>query len=460
MASTYDHDSTIVALASAAGEAGLAVIRLSGTRAFAVATQVFKGDGFSVNPVHRYAVYGILLWPDCALVSGNEQDRTIDKAVVLPFVGPSSYTGEDTVEFYCHGGPMVVKAVLAACRAAGAEPATAGEFTRRAFLNGKLTLDQAEAVADLIHAQSPQAATAAIRQLTGGLDEQLRMVEAPLLRLLAQLEGALEFVAEEEIEVSLAEIQQTVLQSTQQLEGLLRMAPAGRFLRDGIHVVLAGPPNAGKSSLFNNLLTDERAIVDAEAGTTRDVISGRCEHNGSFFVFHDTAGLRDDPGRIEGLGIERAWREVAQADVVLALSPAGDAVFSLASETSAPVISVVTQRDLLPDFRVPEGAVFLSNTTGSGLDKLWDALEVVVREFRLHEAVSLGVVLNERHLHRLSCCRDDLKQLGDDVARENMPDEVIGTLLASILCRLGEVSGRVFSESLLESVFKRFCVGK
>lgn len=460
MGLSVGNNSTVVALATAAGEGGLSVVRVSGPEAYAVAHRVFVADGFGENPEPRRAVYGILSWPKDELTDSGKAGSPIDQALALPFRGPHSYTGEDTVEFFCHGGRMVAQSVVAACRVAGAEPAVAGEFTRRAFLNGKLSLDQAEAVADLIHAQSEHSARAAVRQLLGGLDDQLTAVETPLLNLLAHIEGSLEFVAEEEIEVPTAEVIKVLGAAVKRLDRLVEMAPAGRLLRDGIHVVLAGSPNVGKSSLFNALLEDDRAIVDGEAGTTRDVISGRRHRAGSVFVLHDTAGLREDAGRVEQMGIARTWRQVGDADIVLALAGAGEELPQLSEDISAPVIKVYTKQDLVPGFAAPAGAVLVSSTTGDGLPELWRAIDDVVAGFQLEEAIALGVVLNERHLHKLTLCRQDLEQLRLEVEANTPGDEIIGSLLSSILSGLGEVSGRVFTEHMLENVFQRFCVGK
>ncbi|MFT5782921.1 MAG: tRNA modification GTPase [Candidatus Krumholzibacteriia bacterium] len=456
---TMPENTTIVALASGSGVAGIAAVRVSGPDAFAIANLVFEGPGFGPNPEAKHAVYGILKNPGGALGVENKDSYVIDQAVALPFVGPASYTGEDTVEFFCHGGQEVVKAVIKACREAGAEPAEAGEFTRRAFLNGKLSLDQAEAVADLIHAPSEHAARAAIGQLLGGLDEQLQSIEKPLLDVLAEVEGSLEFVDEEEIEVPQSEVLRVLSGSIKSLEKLVAMAPAGRLLRDGIHLVLAGEPNVGKSSLFNQMLGDDRAIVDGEAGTTRDVISARLPRAGSVFVLHDTAGLRAGAGRIEQLGIERTTRQVGEADIVLALAEAGKTPPEL-PPSGAPTIVVYSKSDLAPDFVAPEGSVLISNASGEGVGDLWDAVDRAVKGFQLEDAVSLGVVLNERHLHKLSRCQAELSELKDEIELGHLGDEVIGSMLASILSGLGEVSGRVFTEQLLGNVFRRFCIGK
>lgn len=453
---------TIVALATPEGEGGLAVVRLSGPGAVAVARKMFTSRDFGPEVASHVAVYGILKQPSGC---GEIDYEPIDQVLALPLLAPRSYTGEDTVEFFCHGGRMVARQVVAACRAAGARPATAGEFTRRAFLNGKLSLDQAEAVADLIHAESRHAARAAMGQLLGGLNQQLTAIEAPLLELLGQIEGSLEFLDEEDVGPGPDHTASVLAAAVARIDELLNLAPAGRLLRDGVQVVLTGPTNVGKSSLFNALLEEDRAIVDGEAGTTRDVVSAAVEKNGTRFVFHDTAGLREEPGRVEMMGIQRTREAVGRADIVLALFEAGGVpAVPLEGDHSAPVIPVLTKADAaaVSSLNVP-GAIVTSSADGRGLPELWTELGRVVAGFGLNEAVSLGVVINERHRHRLAECRADLalllEELGDD-AESAAGSEVVGTMLSSILSRFGEISGRVFSEQLLASIFSRFCVGK
>ncbi len=445
---------TIVALATPEGEGGLAVVRLSGPEAVAMAGRVFESRRFGPEIESHRAVYGILF-------SSNKEKETsypVDQVLALPLLGPNSYTGEDTVEFFCHGGRMAARMVVAACRQVGARPAGPGEFTRRAFLNGRLSLDQAEAVADLIHAESEASARGAIRQLLGGLDDQLSAIENPLLELLSRIEGSLEFVEEEEVGVPAGEVIDILKNSCAKVDELLALAPAGRLLRDGIHVVLAGPPNVGKSSLFNALLEEDRAIVDDEAGTTRDVISASLVRKGTRFVFHDTAGLRDDPGRVEKMGIDRTWKKVNEADLVLLLSDPECPEPNPRDGYEAPVIQVTTKADLVKANK--DNTLCVSSATGEGLSGLWAALDLAIRGFRLQEAVTMGVVLNERHLHKLAACRSDIEILIHELKSGAPGDEVTGTMLSSILSQLGEVSGRVFTEQLLESVFQRFCVGK
>lgn len=449
---------TIVALATAEGTAGLSVVRLSGPDAIPVAQKVFSGPLSGSPKASHVAVYGILKSVSDSFETDSE---SIDQVLALPLLAPRSYTGEDTVEFFCHGGRVVSRQVVAACRQAGARPATAGEFTRRAFLNGKMSLDQAEAVADLIHAESRHSARAAIEQLLGGFKNQLKEIETPLLELLSSLEGSFEFLDEEEVDVSPEEMRQVLTSSAQKIDDLLALAPAGRLLRDGIQVVLTGPPNVGKSSLFNALLEEDRAIVDDEAGTTRDVVSGDLEKNGTRFVFHDTAGLRTEAGRVEKMGMGRTHQAAAEADIVLALFEEGtQAMVDDLASSSAVVIPVMTKADLAKTQHERDGTVRTSSADGRGLPELWAALFGAVESFRLNDAVTMGVVLNERHRHKLQLCRQDLEVLLEEVSSAEPGQEIVGTLLSSILSRFGEISGRVFSEQLLESIFSRFCVGK
>lgn len=453
---------TIVAIVTPEGTGGLGAVRLSGPLARAIADRVFHGPEGPLSTSHM-AVYGILRDMESTNPVQGASGEAIDQVIALPMWAPRSYTGEDTVEFFCHGGSVVSRLVAGACRRAGARPATAGEFTRRAFLNGKLSLDQAEAVADLIHAESETAARAAVRQLLGGLDRQLSEVESPLLGMLARMEGGLEFLDDEVPEVPAGEVAAVLRDSLVGIDALLEMAPAGRLLRDGIHVVLRGQPNAGKSSLFNRLVEEDRAIVDDEAGTTRDVVTMRVTRAGRVYVLHDTAGLRSASGRVEAKGIARTEEVARRADIILDLDPGVPDSSPGGSESSeAVVLKVRTKIDLVGADGGPGDGVLTSSVTGEGLAELWRRIEESVERFELDRAVRLGVVINERHRHKLESSRRELARLLEEYRNEETApgNEVAGTLLASILSELGEISGRVFSEQLLESVFSRFCVGK
>jgi tRNA modification GTPase len=456
---------TIVAVATPPGVGGLAAVRVSGPDAVIVAGRVFRAADPGPEWTSHVAVYGILSSPETAQGAVKKEDVVIDQVIALPLLAPRSYTGEDTIEFFCHGGKVVAEQVVEACLAAGAVPAAAGEFTRRAFLNGRLSLDRAEAVADLIHAESRLAARTAVRQVLGGLDRQLDEIEAPLLRLLAELEGSLEFAEDESVETSPDAMLAALNGAAESIDGLLAIGRAGRLLRDGIQVVLAGEPNVGKSSLLNALTGEDRAIVDDEPGTTRDVVTARLNRGGKVFVFHDTAGLRENAGAVESKGIERTGRMLEQADIVLHLVEADSLGVRFpglpagAVAEDAVVIPVATKSDLAESIACEE-AVITSSQSGAGLKRLWAWIDEAVAGYQLQEAADLGVILNRRHLHKLELCRAEIEELRELIAAEEAGAEVVSTLLASITAQLGEVSGRVFTEQLLGEVFGRFCVGK
>lgn len=489
---------TIVAVVTPEGRGGLAVVRLSGPAALAVARRLLRPAVLRAPVSSHRARLARVRWPhDGAdvLPAGSQPagGAVLDQALVLPLLAPRSYTGEDTVEFFCHGGLVPARLVVAACRAAGARAAGPGEFTRRAFLAGRLTLTQAEAVADLIAAEHATGARAALAQLEGGLAGELAAVEGPLRSLLADLEGSLEFddTADHAGEhagegPAPAVVAATLARARAAIDGLLELGPAGRQLRDGVQVVLRGPTNAGKSSLFNALLAEDRALVDPEAGTTRDVVSAACELEGLRFVLHDTAGLRDAAAGVEARGMERTARAVAGADLVLDLAPvplqaagaAGDEAAGgdasgagaaggespptpPAGEASAPVIPVATKADLAAAAACQAtraaGHVVTSAHTGEGLADLRRALADAARKAGVLEAASRGVVLHARHRDRLRACARALEEV-QDAAGAGL--DVQASLLAGALQELGQVTGRVFTEQLLDQVFGRFCVGK
>ncbi len=448
---------TIVAVATPEGRGGLAVVRLSGPEALTVARRLLPGGALG-DPVdsHRARLASVC-WPTGAAGMGFSPGDELDQALILPLLAPASYTGEDTVEFFCHGGLMPARQIAAACRYAGARAAAAGEFTRRALLNGRLSLSQAEAVADLIAADHAAGARAALAQMRGGLQREIEAIETPLRALLAGLEGALEFEEHEQAGPAPRETRTALATACGRLRGLLALAAAGRQLREGVQVVLVGPPNAGKSSLLNALLGRPRALVDTEPGTTRDIITADLELEGLLFVLHDTAGLRDEARGVEAMGVELARQAASAADIILDLRPVAGEGPSVAAAPPVPAgsvrIAVWTKGDLGP---TPPGLV-TSSRTGQGIAELRARLLAEARGAGLEQAINQGVLLNQRHQDRLLACLRHLEQLAADPRPD---DAVVATLIAAALRELGELSGRVFSERLLDDVFSRFCVGK
>ncbi|MHB8078818.1 MAG: tRNA uridine-5-carboxymethylaminomethyl(34) synthesis GTPase MnmE [Candidatus Krumholzibacteriia bacterium] len=452
------HHDTIVAIATPEGEGGLAVVRVSGAGARAIAMALFRPSRPGVPLASHRARHGLLV---------SAAGEALDEALVLPLLAPRSYTGEDTVEFHCHGGRLPARRVLDACVAAGARPAGPGEFTRRAFLNGRLSLDQAEAVADLIHAEDELTAGAALAQLRGGLRREVAAIEAPLRDLLADLEGSVEFgeaglaqgVARERIAGDLRD-------ACLAIDHLLALAPAARRLRDGVSVVLAGPPNSGKSSLFNALAGRERALVDAEPGTTRDVVSTRVRHGGLTFVLHDTAGLRPGGGRVESRGMALAREAIARADIVLwlrdltAADPPGEGG-EPAAGGGARLLRIGTKADLGDRTgALPADTLVTSARTGAGLEALKEALLGAADAAGVREVARAGLLLNARHQHRLMEAREPLGDLLAGAEAGEVGEEIVAGLLGAVLARLGEISGRVFTEQVLGDIFARFCAGK
>jgi tRNA modification GTPase len=449
-------DDTIAAISTPPGRGALAVVRISGPDALVIATRLGLPEA---GP--RTAVHAALCHPSTG--------ETIDEVVAVRYAEPASYTGEDMLEVSCHGGPLVYQLVLAAACQAGARPAGPGEFTRRAYLNGKLDLVQAEAVADLIEARSPAMHRAALFQLERGLSNRLEQLREELIGLQALLAYDIDFPEEDDGPVPAARIDETGTRLRLRLERMLELAPEGELLRDGALTVIAGRPNAGKSSVFNGLLGVERAIVTEEAGTTRDAIEAEITLGGYPFRLVDTAGLRENAGRVETMGIEVARGYLQKADVVLfcvdaGRTPAPDEVEFLSRQREAgrgPLIVLRTKSDLSTGVEGATGwAVELpvSMRTGAGLPELREALLEEVYA-GLRRAEETPVVTRARHRAGLDRAMEELESfLG--ARREGLPAEIAGTHVLEATLALEDLLGVVTTEDVLDRVFGDFCVGK
>lgn len=448
----------IVALATPPGRSALAVIRLSGTGAFAVAARCLRPfDTGAPRSVFRAQ----LLHP----VSGEP----IDEVLAARFPGPRSYTGEDLVEISTHGGLMVPADAVAALVAAGARPAHPGEFTRRAVLNGKMDLLQAEATADLIDAGSPAQRRRALQQLDRGLSARLEALRGEILELEALIAYDIDFPEEDEGPVAPERVARAWRTARDRVAGLLATAPEGERLREGALLVIAGWPNAGKSSLFNALLGKERAIVTEIPGTTRDAIEAYAVIEGFPFRIVDTAGLRQSADRVEKIGIEVSRKYLGAADLILFCEETGeggrgkgegDEREAFLATCHSPVLYVRTKADLAVRQSVgPSDRLGVSVVTGEGLD----ALRKRLAELAFGQLLALGdvepVVTRARHRAALERALEELEAF-QTARRQGVDAAAAATHLLTAVGALDDLIGVVTPDDVLDRVFASFCVGK
>jgi tRNA modification GTPase len=456
----------IAAIATAPGRGGIGVVRVSGADLASVIEGVLGVERAAKLPP-RHASFAAFL---------DAQGRPIDEGIALFFPAPNSYTGETVLELQGHGGPVVLQMLLARCleagRPLGLRIAAPGEFTRRAFLNDRLDLAQAEAVADLIDASTEAAARSANRSLAGEFSLRIRTLVEALLELRTLVEATLDFPEEEVDFLQAADANGRLAAVRAQLDDVLGRARQGAVLRHGLNVVLVGAPNVGKSSLLNALAGEEVAIVTPIAGTTRDRIVQAVAVHGIALNVIDTAGLRPTEDPVERLGIERTLAEVARADVVLhlvdALEPAADAeALAQVGEhvgRGVPVLTVVNKIDLSGEAPAAErGRLLLSAKTGAGIDGLRTAL-LEVAGWTQETSGETVFLARERHLQALASARDHLAAAAACADVEhgygNAQLELFAEELRLAGQRLGEITGEVTADDLLGRVFSRFCIGK
>ena len=437
---------TIAAIATAPGAGGVGIVRLSGPRARAIG-EALAGRRLRVRYAHHARFRGA-------------DGEAIDDGIALYFRGPASFTGEDVVEVQAHGSRVVLQQLLARCVALGARQARPGEFSERAFLAGKLDLAQAEAIADLIAAGDVQAARAARRSLEGVFSQQVDALMAQVLAIRVHVEAAIDFADEPLDTLGGAALRRQLEQARATLASLRGQADRGRRLRDGLHVVLAGPPNAGKSSLLNALAGGERAIVTDIAGTTRDLLRESIRIDGVELTLVDTAGLRDAGDAIEAEGIRRAREELARADLALVVLDARDpeAGRAAVADDLAAVPKVLwlhNKADLVPGPLEPgPDALAISARTGVGLEVLHRRLLGLSGGDQPDGAFSARA----RHLDALARAADLLGQAAGELEQERL--ELAAEALVQAHAALGEIGGRVGADALLGHIFSAFCIGK
>jgi tRNA modification GTPase len=448
---------TIAALATAQGISAIAVIRLSGEDAIRITQKVFKGKNLEAQTSHTLH-FGMLV----------DGERIIDEVLVSLFKAPNSFTHENSVEISCHGSPVIVKEIMKVLLKAGARLADPGEFTKRAFLHGRFDLAQAEAVADLINAETENARQAALNQMRGGFSAEINRLREELIHFASLIELELDF-GEEDVEFAgRDDLRKLIVQIQSYLQSLIQSFDQGNVIKNGVPTVIAGKPNAGKSTLLNTLLNEERAIVSDIPGTTRDVIEDEIVLGGINFRFMDTAGLRETKDVIEAIGVERTRAQMKKASLIIYLFDLGQATLEeilqedeTLKAAGIPYIKVGNKMDkaspALLDTLREIGFIFISASHKTNIAELKDK---ILASFQV-KTVKAGdvMVTNLRHYQSLVQTHQAL-----DRVLEGMGTGVTGDFLAmdirQSLHYLGEITGAISSEDLLGNIFSKFCIGK
>ena len=454
-------DDTIAAIATPLGQGGLAIIRLSGERAVPVGDAVFhppSGNAETLANAKSHTIhYGHIV----------RDGQSIDEVMVSVMRAPATFTREDIVEINCHGGMQATKAVLDTVLGAGARLALPGEFTKRAFLHGRIDLTQAEAVADLIHARTDLALNAANEQLAGKLSQRINQLRDDTMLVLAHVEAHIDFPDEDIEPDTMDDLIQRLESAEAFIDQLLSTANEGQLIRRGIRVAIVGRPNAGKSSLLNQLLGHERAIVSDIAGTTRDTISEEAQIRGIPVVFVDTAGLQETDDVVEQEGVRRSRASLGQADIVLHVLDASEPLTPDAQERLAELadhkcIVVLNKNDLPAQLGKADmhgnQAIPVSCVSGDGVEALKDAIRTSVWDGEITSEM-LEVMVNSRHQEALNRAKTSLQaSLGQ--LRSGAVLDLVAVDLRIATNAIGEIVGKTTTEDLLDSIFSTFCIGK
>ena len=458
-----DND-TIAAVATPPGTGALAVVRVSGEKTAEIITQVFapKGCGFPL-PSHLMC-YGAV----------KDKNETVDEVMCTFMYSPRSYTREDMAEIYCHGGTGTVLDVLRVLYKNGARPAEPGEFTKRAFLNGRIDLSQAEAVMELINTRTDFARRAVLRKLHGGLSRKIKAARDNILTWLAHIELSVDYPEHEEEAMNLDRVSREGGVLLDNLNKLLATAKTGERIKSGIPTVIVGKPNVGKSSLMNAVLQEERAIVTETAGTTRDVLTetvtihgGSTQFNGVPLILTDTAGIRDSTDAAEKIGVERSKEQARSAELALHVidrsKPLTDEDYAVADIIQIPHKIIVLNKCDLPaaqeinDLKMSGEVTEVSAKTGEGLDKLYAKIEKMFFDGDL--SAEGDIITHARHAYLLGNAIDHLRAAVDDIAN-GMTEDIISINLKSAYILLGEMIGEEVGDDVLDRIFSEFCVGK
>nr|WP_288323311.1 tRNA uridine-5-carboxymethylaminomethyl(34) synthesis GTPase MnmE [uncultured Peptostreptococcus sp.] len=456
-------DDTIAAIATAPGEGGIGIIRISGADSIAIASSIFK-------PFYKE---NLLDYPNRSLVYGNivDSDRVIDEVLIARMEGPNSYTAEDVVEINCHGGFISVKKILELVLKKGARLADPGEFTKRAFLNGRIDLSQAEAVIDIINAKTDQSHDIAQTQLEGALSQKVRSLRNMITEVLAQVEVAIDY-PEEDIEfITYKELTDKTSQIQKEVVKMYETSDTGKILREGLKTAILGKPNVGKSSLMNWILGENRAIVTEIAGTTRDVIEEFVNIKGIPLKIVDTAGIRETDDIVEKIGVEKSRDHMKSSDLVLVVLDSSreleeDDLEILDAINPKKTLVLINKIDLesrldmdkVKEYIAEENIIHISAMENKGLESIHDKIETMVYEGRVSNKGDV-MITNTRHkdaiYKAMNSINDAIKGLED-----HMSYDFIGVDLKDSWDSLGFINGDTVTEDLLDTIFKNFCIGK
>jgi len=458
-------EDTISAVATALGEGGIGIVRMSGGDAVRIANMLFRGHkGKAASEIASHqAAYGHIVDPD--------SERIVDEVLLLIMRAPRSYTREDVVEIHCHGGPVPLRNILSLTLQAGARLAEPGEFTKRAFLNGRLDLAQAEAVIDIIRAKTDASLRMAVGHLSGQLSDKIRSLRHDILGMIAHLEAAIDFPEEDIEELAAKDVNNRIQVTLAEVNRLLSTATTGRILREGLETAIIGKPNVGKSSLLNALLKEKRAIVTDIPGTTRDIIEEYVNIGGIPLKIVDTAGIRETEDVVEKIGVERAREFINRADLILMLldssaplSPEDEEVLELLADRKALIL--INKSDLPPAFamediqkRVPGKQLLrISVLEGIGLAELEQAIVDMVYSGEVQQGEG-AFVNNVRQANLLGQAKRHLEEVLATI-EAGMPPDCIVVDLRAAWDKLGEITGDTVAEDIIDQIFTQFCIGK
>ena len=454
---------TIVALITPLGRSGIGVIRLSGADSLSIVRKLTNDEEFSPKPrlSNLKKIYDL------------ETAEVLDEAIVTYFKAPNSFTGEEVFEIACHGSPVILRQIIDFCLRLDARMAEAGEFSLRSLANGRMNLSQAEAIRDLIDAQTIASARQSIRQLRGEFSNELQPLKDDLLNVIIVLESAIEFVEDDLPDLQTENIKKKLAEISRQVGKMASTFQAGKLLREGLKIALVGRPNVGKSSLFNALLGHERAIVTAIAGTTRDQLHERLVINNIPVSLIDTAGLRETSDTVEIIGVERSRRSMADADLVVVLLDGSQNLTAedreiLVQTAEYPSLIAVNKSDLERfDVNLLEEIKFATNNkrtiieisavTGEGLDKFQKA---IIKPFSLQETEQTGFLVSDARHHDLLLRTEKEIENSLQMLDQKMSEEIVLIGLHNALRYLGQITGETTTEDMLTRIFSTFCIGK